>query len=324
MIEITIAIPTYDRIELLEASLASALNQSYKGKWKVIICDNSDKNLISIARPSLLTLLNEAHVTYIHNEKNLGMVGNWNECINNCESEYITLLHDDDLLDPNFLKTINEMVQRNPGGLAYLGSNETFGDDRFLKFAHSKIELLIREVITKLNSKLNIFQKKEKKISEVKLFYGNPTNGSVGVTFLLDGLKKIGGYKESVGGAADWNMLVRLFQEGTLYLSNTVVGKYRYEENETLKPGVAMAFLEETKSTRKLLCDSRASNLKKYLFSICENTQDKLQKERYILIEELKNKNSKKSYLRNSYKVFKFALTRVFLRKILLIFSVIS
>ena len=165
MIEITIAIPTYDRPEFLEASLASALNQSYEGKWNVIVCDNSDKNLISIARPSLMTLLNEAHVTYIHNEKNLGMVGNWNECIKKCETEYITLLHDDDLLEPNFLKTINEMVRRNPGGVAYLGSNKTFGDDEFLKFAHSKIELLIREGIKNLNSKMNFFQKKEKKIS---------------------------------------------------------------------------------------------------------------------------------------------------------------
>ena len=36
------------------------------------------------------------------NESNLGMIGNWNRCIDLSKGEYLTLLNDDDLLLPNW------------------------------------------------------------------------------------------------------------------------------------------------------------------------------------------------------------------------------
>ena len=39
-------------------------------------------------------------LTYVRNETNLGLAGNWNTCLRIAETEYVTLFHADDELDP--------------------------------------------------------------------------------------------------------------------------------------------------------------------------------------------------------------------------------
>ena len=49
-----------------------------------------------------------------HNEKNLGMAGNWNRCLSLCRGEYIKLLCADDLLDPAILETEEGYMEEYP------------------------------------------------------------------------------------------------------------------------------------------------------------------------------------------------------------------
>ena len=46
------------------------------------------------------------NVLYYKNASNLGMGGNWNRCIELANADWVVLLHDDDMLCENYLKTV--------------------------------------------------------------------------------------------------------------------------------------------------------------------------------------------------------------------------
>ena len=48
------------------------------------------------------------------NEKNLGIYGNWNRCLQLARGKWYTMLHDDDLLSNNFLKEMMGVLNKNP------------------------------------------------------------------------------------------------------------------------------------------------------------------------------------------------------------------
>lgn len=109
--KVTIAIPTYNRGEFLTKALDSALAQSYKN-IEVIVSDNdSTDNTLEI-----LSNYNDARLTIIQHRTNLGMVGNWNACLNIASGKLFLLLSDDDFLEPTAIeKMANYFRYATPG-----------------------------------------------------------------------------------------------------------------------------------------------------------------------------------------------------------------
>jgi len=319
---VTIAIPTYERAEMLEESLRSALNQDFSSDWKVLVCDNGAEDLMEVGSESLRRLLGSSRVRYIHNERNLGMFGNWNKCLYECETGYITILNDDDLLESNFLAEIDALRLKRPGGLAYLAASATFGNDEFLRAAHSGLELWVRRFLRRVKELLSPSNRSEIRVlTDTDLFYGNPTNGGLGVTFQVETAREIGGYRSSAGGGADWDLLVRLSQVGKLYLSKKIVGRYRYEVNTTLNEGVMESFLKTAPIIRAELVNSEASMLRKMLFRWADSLQNTLQAKRYELITQNANMiviKKNKIYLFSLFTIF---LMRAYLRCIVVVLS---
>jgi glycosyltransferase involved in cell wall biosynthesis len=100
--KVTIAIPTYNRAELLKISLKSILEQDYSD-FKVLVLDNdSTDNTNSVVRS-----FSDKRITYICNETNIGMFRNWNRAIELNTSSYLNIFLDDDVMLPGF---INESV----------------------------------------------------------------------------------------------------------------------------------------------------------------------------------------------------------------------
>lgn len=101
--KVTIAIPTYNRAAFLTEALDSAIGQTYQN-IEVIVSDNaSTDNTLQ-----LLGNYNDDRLIVIQQETNLGMVGNWNACLEMASGEFFILLSDDDFLDPT---AIEEMVK---------------------------------------------------------------------------------------------------------------------------------------------------------------------------------------------------------------------
>lgn len=99
--KVTIAIPTYNRAEhFLPKALESALAQDYPA-LEIIVSDNASSD----STEALLGSLNDERLHYVRQKVNLGATGNFEFCENNATGDYFLLLHDDDMIDPDFVSS---------------------------------------------------------------------------------------------------------------------------------------------------------------------------------------------------------------------------
>lgn len=91
---VTIAIPTYNRVEYLKQALASAQAQTYPN-LEIIVSDNASSD----GTQAFMERVTDKRVRYTRQLDNLGMIANWNDCLNQASGKYFLLLSDDDLLE---------------------------------------------------------------------------------------------------------------------------------------------------------------------------------------------------------------------------------
>lgn len=116
-IQATIAIPTYRRSDLLRRALESALAQTAGKGSEVLVVENPAEGLRPDERSAAERLCTEfrcQRLRYVRNESNLGMVGNWNRCLELARGEWLVILHDDDWLSPRYLEVTLGLAMANP------------------------------------------------------------------------------------------------------------------------------------------------------------------------------------------------------------------
>ena len=107
--KVTIAIPTYNRSDLLKFSLDSVLNQDYPD-FQVLILDNaSTDNTEAVVRS-----FDDSRITYVRHATNIGLLNNWNKAIELSAGSYLTILSDDDVLLPGFIREFAKAFEQNP------------------------------------------------------------------------------------------------------------------------------------------------------------------------------------------------------------------
>ncbi len=107
--KISICIPTFNRADLLNQTLQSVASQTIK-PFEVIVTDNcSSDNTKSVAQ-----WYQKKHgFRFIQNNRNVGMIGNWNRAISLARGDYICLLHSDDLISPDWHQTWLETISKH-------------------------------------------------------------------------------------------------------------------------------------------------------------------------------------------------------------------
>ncbi|MBF05410.1 hypothetical protein CL644_01750 [bacterium] len=105
---ITVAIPSYNKEKEIRRCIESALRNSNEID-KIILVDNlsSDKTL-AIAKEY------EPKVTCYQNETNVGMAGNFNRCIELCDTDWLMILHADDELLEDSISKYRSAIAENP------------------------------------------------------------------------------------------------------------------------------------------------------------------------------------------------------------------
>jgi len=101
MPQISICIPTYNGGLYLEETLISVLAQTYTNYEVIIVDDQSSDNTCDIAREYAAR---NQRFTFYQNEKNLGLVGNWNRCIELSKGEWVKFVFQDDLIAPTCIE----------------------------------------------------------------------------------------------------------------------------------------------------------------------------------------------------------------------------
>ena len=114
--QITIAVTVYNRRQFIKQAIASALNQSVPVRVVVVEDCGPDPTLASLVKNEF-----GPRIEYIRNPTRRGLFGNWNACLDVCATEWITILHDDDFLAPEFIEAMIELERESPGCALYLG-----------------------------------------------------------------------------------------------------------------------------------------------------------------------------------------------------------
>jgi glycosyltransferase involved in cell wall biosynthesis len=104
---VTIGIPTYNRASsTLSSTIKSACHQNYPN-FEIIVSDNfSSDNTEEMVRS-----INDERIKYIRQKINIGPNNNYNACLNAAKGDYFLLLHDDDLIDEDFVSTCVKAAQ---------------------------------------------------------------------------------------------------------------------------------------------------------------------------------------------------------------------
>jgi glycosyltransferase involved in cell wall biosynthesis len=92
---VRICIPTYNGAKYLRQCLDSCLSQTYASTELVICDDGSSDDTLKIIEDYVKT---NSRVRFFKNEKNLGLVGNWNRCIELAKGEWIKFVFQDDYI----------------------------------------------------------------------------------------------------------------------------------------------------------------------------------------------------------------------------------
>ena len=189
--EVSIIIPCYKRPNTFRESLFSAIHQSFQGPYEIVVVDNYDGEGES-PNFSIVKELSSKNVLYYHNEKNLGMYGNWNRGIELVRSDYFTFCHDDDILLPDCLSQLLR-VQKYNGNKLILSSSNTINE-----------EGLVIDEYGYPHIKRHFFKEKEWYDYTLYNQFIQSMGFGVGCLFNKECMMEIGGYNKEYYPSADY------------------------------------------------------------------------------------------------------------------------
>jgi glycosyltransferase involved in cell wall biosynthesis len=218
--DIEIIIPTFQRSSLLRKSLMSALNQLTDEKYLITIIDN-DPNTAATSLEDLM--LYKDRLRYIRNRKNLGALASWNRALQVSKAPFIALLHDDDMLEPDYIASVKKVLSlySEIGVITHTPYN-LIDDEKIDPFY--KFMMKIRRGI--------IFE-----LSWKNYLFGNVTNASAMIINKEKGIN-IGGWKVSEEPSGDWFFNARMAYNHKVLKYYMPLSTYRWEVNASLQKDV--------------------------------------------------------------------------------------
>jgi glycosyltransferase involved in cell wall biosynthesis len=121
---VTIALATRNRAGYLQAAIESCLSQTF-GEFELLVCDNASQD----GTATTVAGFDDPRIRYVRNERDLGMVGNWNRCLELARGELIANLCDDDLMVPTRLARQVAIFDAHPDTAIVHGDAEMIDAD---------------------------------------------------------------------------------------------------------------------------------------------------------------------------------------------------
>lgn len=202
---ITIAVTYFSHKNYVKQAVASALNQTVP--VRVMVVEDCSPDLEHGAE---LKAEFGARIEYVRNPARRGLFGNWNACLECCRTEWISILHDDDFLAPNFAEAILKLAGEAPGLDLYFGQT-----------------VLVNEQGQPLPG--NPFPPVTgpwKKMLLADVVYNSPLSFP-GQLFRVAAARGLGGFRASSHYCGEWEMWAKLIARGGAAQSREFLGFFR-------------------------------------------------------------------------------------------------
>jgi glycosyltransferase involved in cell wall biosynthesis len=131
---VSICIPSYNYAAFLPQALDSALGQSARDLEVLVVDNGSDDGTMEILEGYARR---DPRVVVRRNEANVGMMGNFNRCIELARGRYVKFLCADDTLEPRCVERLLSAMETTPGVRLAACARRYFGGsrDRVLGYA---------------------------------------------------------------------------------------------------------------------------------------------------------------------------------------------
>lgn len=189
-----------NRPEYLIECVGSIIVQ-LESNFTLTISDNSDNNLCVDKLKSCFP-----DILYKRREIALNVFDHFNKVIEECKHEYLIIFHDDDMMAPNYLKTISDVAFSNPE-LAAIGCNSFFmyGDNKNSNLLMGKLK---KEII--IDNPLQLVK------SYFRITKSNPPPFS-SYLYKTSAIKKIFLDRSKGGKHSDVSFLLDILEYGPIY-----------------------------------------------------------------------------------------------------------
>ena len=188
----SVMIPVRNGATFVQGAIASALQQEEQDA-EIVVVDNASTD----STPDIVRRFRDPRLRYIRGSQ-LGMVENWNRCIQQAAGKYVSLLHHDDRWLPEFLRRAKRLTEAYPeASVVYSGCRIVDAAGQLLRIhkpfsephvwsGEHELEILVR---------------------------GNyiycPT-----VVYRTATLRRVGGFTHGLELTPDWELLMRLALAG--------------------------------------------------------------------------------------------------------------
>lgn len=244
----TIAIPTYKRANLLKEAIDSCLAQKTSIPFVIMVVDNNPER--NCETEQLIQSYKVSNLLYYKNTKNIGASGNWNKLFHLAITDYVVMLHDDDLLYNDYIEKIDRII------CLYKGSVEVI---------YPAIEIFTQNK--------NSFERQRKgairamRLHSYDFQFGN-TCDIVGVCFSRKSIIEENGFDDFFYPSLDYEMHVRLSKKNKIIkLFGVPLVLYRILENDSLKLSTMIEVAKKDKEIIESIIDKYPSWYKKLFIS---------------------------------------------------------
>lgn len=232
---VSVCIPVYNGEKTIEETVKSVLSQTYK-ELEIIIVDNcsTDKTWL------IIDSFNDPRIKKFKNNSNIGMVGNWNKCLECATGEYVHFLCGDDILTADSIEKKVILADSDEDISLVFSASEIINEK-------DNVVMVRRQFRTDC-----VFEGKKlaRKSFLSKNLYGEPSN----VLFRRSLLSKIGDFSENMFYSIDWEMWLRLSVHGTVGYISVPLMKYRISKsNGTSSLSVKNIILDDKIFVQNLL-----------------------------------------------------------------------
>lgn len=194
--KVSVLIPTYNYAHFLDETIQSVLEQTFTDFELVIVDNQSTDNTPEVIEK----YLHDNRVRFYRNETNLGLMGNWNRCLEYARGEYIKFLCADDKFHPQLLEKFVAVMDQNPNVSIVSSYNKWFG-------------LRDKERIPPFQGLVNGRCATESLIRHRNWLFAPTAN-----MFRGESLKKVGKFNPQLHFKLDLELYIRLLSIGDCYV----------------------------------------------------------------------------------------------------------
>lgn len=237
--KLSVCIPTYNGANYLAETLTSVIEQTW-ADFELIIVDDCSAD----ATETIIKSFADSRIKFYRNQARLGLVGNWNRCLELAGGHYICLFHQDDVMMPENLAQKVDLLDHNPHvGMVY---SEVLQIGPTGELIRAGWPIKPPPDQTGIHSGLKFFK--------TQLLSSN-TVSCPSVVARRACYEKLGGFDPRLPFTADWEMWLRLALFYDIAYLPTPLIKYRWHDNNETLNFLGVKDLEHSYKAKMLILD---------------------------------------------------------------------